>query len=54
MRLYGYFLLVVITYSDKKANSYKVNDLYFTDKNKKRLADLITFAESVYHQARSG
>ena len=32
---------------------YKVNDLYFTVKNKK-LADLITFIESVYHDCESG
>ena len=31
-----------------------MNDLYFTTKNKKGTVTLITFKESVYHQARSG
>ena len=31
-----------------------MNDLCFTHKNKKRGVALITFAESVYHQTRSG
>ena len=32
---------------------YKVNDSYFDDKNKKRLTNQITFAESVYHPSEN-